>query len=337
MLKACIEKLIAGVELDVAQIAMAMDELLVANNAEQCAAFLALLRQKGETALDISTAVHCLRENMKHLSVELPVLDIVGTGGDGFNTVNISTASALLAASCGITVLKHGNRSVSSACGSADLMEAFGYHLELGDEQLKDSLSRLNFGFCYAPAFHPAFAAIKPIRKRLGIPTLFNLVGPLLNPAQAGYLLMGVGDPKYLPIMAQALQNLGVKHALVFNGCGLDEVSTVGPVDMIEIKGNASQAYTFNPAEYGFSQAQITDLRGGDATKNKAIIADALQGKQSAVADTLVLNAGLACYVYGVANSVEAGIALAKENQKSGSAYDLLLAVVAQSQEGSHA
>lgn len=344
MLKACIEKLIAGEELTATEIAGAIDEMLAEKNPEQCAALLVLLRRKGETADDVQAFVQCMRQKMTAINYSQPVLDIVGTGGDGFNTINISTSSALLAASCGVKVLKHGNRSVSSLTGSADLMEAFGYHLGLADERLMDALDTYNFGFCYAPNYHPSFAAIKPIRKSLGVPSVFNLMGPLLNPATAEYLLMGVGDKDYLPVMAQALQQLGVKQALVFNCCGLDEICTVGPIDVVEASTphgltaeSSLKAYQLLPEDFGFKRCTVEDLHGGTAAENKEIVTEVLQGAKSAIADTLVFNAGLACYSYGVADTVESGIELALKKQQSGEAYDLLQAVVKHSRESSHA
>lgn len=337
MLKTCIEKLIQSESLSEAELISGIDDMLLNLNREQSAAFLALLRRKRETSHEIAGLGRYLRQKMQRLEVSKPVLDIVGTGGDGFNTVNISTASSLLAASCGVVILKNGNRSVSSLTGSADLLEAYGYDLEITESLLLESLEKYHFGFCYAPVFHQAFAAIKPIRKQLGIPTIFNLIGPLLNPAEAKYMLMGVGDKRYLEIMADALLEIGVERALVFNGCGLDEISTVGSVDVIELNRGKKLAYRLNPREYGFKTAKIEDLKGGDVHLNQRLISEVLQGKPGSIADTLILNAGMASYLYGLCDNPESGIELARSKHQTGEAYRLLEKVVSHSRGGNDA
>ena len=334
MLKNNIEKLILGDPLNASEMKAAVDEMMTVNNTAQCAAFLALLRQKGETPDEIQSLAQCMQQKMHALHYGRPLLDIVGTGGDGFNTINISTASALLAASCGVRVLKHGNRSVSSQTGSADIMEAFGYNLDLSDKQLMESLDIHGFGFAYAPKFHPSFAAIKPIRKELGIATVFNLIGPLLNPAHVEYIMMGVADPHYLPIMAQALKQLGIKHGLVFNCGGLDEVCTVGIIDVIEIKGSSTQSYQLDPQDFGFNLCKVEELIGGEPAENKRLITKSLNGEQGAIADTLVFNAGIACYLYGICPTIQDGIELAREKQETKAAYALLKKVVDHSLSG---
>ena len=334
MLKQCISKLIKNEDLGGKEMIAAAQEMLSGKNPEKSAAFLALLRQKGETSDNIQHLVEYMRSKMTVIDYDIPLLDIVGTGGDGFNTVNVSTTSALLAAACGVKVLKHGNRSVSSLTGSADLMEAFGYNLELSDEKLMTSLHLYGFGFAYAPKFHPSFAAIKPIRKSLGVPTVFNLIGPLLNPANVEYIMMGVADQHYMPILANALKQLGIRRGLVFNCCGLDEMCTVGMIDIVEIKGEELEAYQLNPVDFGFSVCEIEELEGGAPEENKRITTNVLNGGQGAIADTVVFNAGVAAYLYGVCTTIEEGIMLARNKQKAGAAYELLKQVVSHSESG---
>lgn len=330
MLLTAIKQLLQQQELSAAALQAAMEEILTGDNPEQIAAFLVLLKQKGETTADIEALVRFMQSKMRSLDIDTPVLDIVGTGGDGFNTINISTASSVLAASCGVKIVKHGGRAGSSLTGSADLMEAFGYNLELSDSKIVELVATYNFAFCAAPKFHQSFAATKPIRKKLGIPTVFNFLGPLLNPASAEYMLLGVADKKYLQIMAETLQKLGIKHGLVFNCQGLDEICTVGNIDVVEVTPDELKTYQLNPADYGFNLCQVSDLQGGDAACNKQIVTEVLSGnRQDAITDTVIFNAGVANYIYGISSSVASGIIEARDKLASGAAYELLKQMVA--------
>ena len=265
-----------------------------------------------------------MRAQMITTKVDFPLLDIVGTGGDGLNTINISTGSALLAASCGVKVAKHGNRSVSSMCGSADVLAQLGVHIDLCPPAVKKCIKSNNFGFFYAPNFHPVMQQLKSIRKKLALPTIFNLIGPLLNPANAEILMIGVADSTYLNIIAQVLIKLGVTRALVFNCSGMDEICCVAPIHIIEINQSESTSYTLDPADYGFESCSVQELQGGAPENNAQILQTTLAGKPGPIADTLILNAGLANYLYGVCASKEEGIARAKEAHATGNAYKLL-------------
>lgn len=324
MLKTLVQKLCLSHHLSQHEMDAAYNYMLAEKNEAQTAAFLALLHAKGETVDELVGLVKAMQRTM--LSVKTPhrILDIVGTGGDGYCTVNISTASGLLAASCGVRIAKHGNRSVSSLSGSADVMDSLGCQIHLTAEQVAADIDKHYFGFMYAPAFHTALAEIKLIRKNLALPTIFNLIGPLLNPAHAQYIMLGVAKRKHLQLMADVLTHLGIKRGLVFHGSGLDEISTLGPVTMIEINAVEQKHYHFDPQIYGFKCCNIADLQGGNAKMNAALIRQALAGEHNPLADTLILNAAIALYIYGLAESIEEGVMLAKSAHRNQFAIDLL-------------
>lgn len=330
MLKELIKKLLHKESLSHADIETAMQAILTEKNETQIAAFLSLLRAKGETAEEIHLITKKMLSMMITVDTHAQTMDIVGTGGDGLNTINISTASALLAASCGVNIAKHGNRSVSSMSGSADVLESLGMQIDLAPSAITQCIHSYNFGFLYAPNFHPALQKLKSIRKKLGIPTVFNLVAPLLNPAQASHLMIGIADPSYLALIADVLLRLEVKHALVFHGSKLDEISSAGPIDMIEINESKTMPYTFDPAEYGFRYCNISSLQGGTAATNAEHIKYALMGNPGPITDTLILNAGLANYIYGRCDTKKEGIALAKDAHAKGAAYQLLESLIQQ-------
>ncbi len=343
MLKECIQKLLRKENLSVVNIESALKEIITKNNEAQTAAFLTLLRAKGETAEEIYGFVKTMKSMMLVSNVSHKVLDIVGTGGDGFNTVNISTGSALLAASCGVKIAKHGNRSVSSMSGSADVLDCLGINIDISPSEILECIESANFGFFYAPNFHPALSKVKLIRKKLGLPTAFNLVGPLLNPAQAQFLMVGVSDPTYLNIIADVLLKLDVERAMVFNCSGLDEICCVGSIEMVEIYQASKHKYIFDPIDYGFERCTIKSLQGGSAEENSEILKYSLKGNPGAISDTLVLNAGLANYMYGLCDTKEEGISMAREVHLSGAAYKLLDKLIAKTEsmlkfsEASHA
>lgn len=325
VLKTCIENLLRGENLSACLCQQAMEEILARDiNPLQIAAFLVLLRAKGETADEITAIVKVLRNKMMVVPTQFPVLDIVGTGGDGFNTVNISTGSAMLAASCGIKVAKHGNRSVSSLSGSADVLEALGIHIDLTPEQVGKSIDEIGIGFCYSPNFHPVTQKLRDVRQKLNVATVFNLLGPLLNPAQASHLVLGVAHESLLSTIAAVLIAMGQERAVVVHSMGLDEVSCVGISKIIEINQGQINEYSLDPAELGFNYCQLIDLQGGDAKTNAQLLLDAFHGKRCAIADTLILNAAIALYIYGRYSSVAEALAHARNNLYEGAVIQLL-------------
>lgn len=329
LLRHSIERLMQRENLDAATCQGVLQEMLEDDvNVLQTAAFLTLLRSKPETAEELYGFVSALKQQMQRISVPSPVLDIVGTGGDGANTVNISTGSAILAASCGVKIVKHGNRAVSSLAGSADVLEALGININLSPEKISTGIEKLGIGFCFAPQFHPALAKLRMLRKNLQIATTFNLLGPLLNPAEPQYILLGVMRENLMENMAKTLQMLGVNHGMIVFGNGLDEMSCLGPMKILEVKQHSISEKTIDPAPLGFSYCRKEDLKGGDADTNAQILLNVFKkGNNSdyrAVADTLILNAGTAIYLYGLQNSLLAGVEQARETLYRGNAYQLL-------------
>lgn len=289
--------------------------------------FLTTLARRGETAEEIAAAVQVLRAHAVAvpLSQTYELCDTCGTGGDGQGTVNVSTLAALAAAGAGARIAKHGNRAASSRCGSADLLEALGVNLGASPAQVACCIETEGFGFCFAPVFHPAMKAVAPIRKALGIRTLFNLVGPLANPLPLTFQLVGVAEARWLQPMADALTRLAVRRALVVHGRdGLDEVTTTGPTDYLEVRDGAITAGCLDPEALGIARATGEQLRGGDVPRNAALAREVLAGGPSAVQDIVRLNAGCVLYVAERAETIHDGIADASRAISTGCARELL-------------
>lgn len=331
MLKFYLEKLFRYESLTSEEFEDACTLVLSGENTAQLCAFLTALKYKGETAEELYTLVKLLHKKMISVDLPYPCLDIVGTGGDGFNTVNISTASALLAASCGVKIAKHGNRSVSSLSGSADVLESLGVNIQCSPEKIAELVDAYNIGFFFAPHFHPVFSDIKQLRKELGFPTVFNLIGPFLNPAKANHLMLGVAKKAQLTLFRDVLLQLNIPRALVFHGCGLDEITCVGKTDIIEINHNTVTEYEFDPKDYGFNLCSLADIQGGTPDVNAKLIEKTLKGEEGPLADTFILNAGFAIYLYGLCETLEKGFSLARESLLQGKAYELLQGLVADS------
>ena len=288
----------------------------------QIGGFLIGLRMKGETVAEITAAARVMRE----LATPVPVsgehlVDTCGTGGDGASTFNISTASAIVTAAAGARVAKHGNRSVSSSCGSADVLEAAGVNLDLGAEQVARCVDEIGVGFLFAPKHHSAMKhAIGP-RKEMGVRTLFNLLGPLTNPAGAPNQVLGVFSADWLEPLAQVLGKLGSRHVLVVHADdGLDEISIGGSTQIAELKDGEVSSYRVSPGQFGMAVGKIKDLAVPDAAASLAMINAVFDGADGAARDIVLLNAGAAVYVSGLASSLENGIELARQAVASGAA-----------------
>ncbi|RUR12075.1 anthranilate phosphoribosyltransferase [Legionella sp. km772] len=266
-------------------------------NDAQIATFLALMRMKGETASELSSAAEVMRELAHPIFLGDHLIDIVGTGGDGKNTFNVSTASSFIVAAAGYKVAKHGNRSVSSRSGSADLLEHAGFNLNLSDEQLKECIEQCNLAFLFAPHYHPAMQHARLARQQLGIRTLFNLLGPLINPAQVKKQVVGVFANKWLEPLAQVLAHLGSERALIVSSCdGLDEISIVAPSTILEYKDGAYHSWVLEPKEYGLAHSTLDGLIVDSPQKSLTIIESILNGKKGAARDMAVLNSAAAIY-----------------------------------------
>lgn len=303
----------------------AMTIILNETDPHQTAAFLAILKYRGETPGEVAGMVAALQKKALPVNLPFPVLDIVGTGGDLANTVNISTGSAILAAACGIPIAKHGNRSVSSRSGSADVLEELGIDLEASPEQLTHYLQEVGIAFMFAPTYHPCLKKLASIRKGLKLPTVFNILGPLLNPAKAEYALIGVANESTLELMSQViLQHGDKKRTFLFHGSGLDELTTLGKIIAYDIQNGQMNRLEIDPASLGFSSCSLEELQGGDAQLNASILKKAFAGQQGGVADALVFNAGAAVWIFGQALTLAEGIQVARKALKEGKALEVL-------------
>jgi anthranilate phosphoribosyltransferase len=346
-LKPYIETLIQGERhLTSDETEAAFSEILLKGADEvQVGSLLTLLRARGETPSEIAGMVKAMNQACNAVNLgDTKLLDIVGTGGDGADTINISTASVVLAAACGCIVAKAGNRSVSSACGSADVLEALGIKVDLQPRQIKECVDACGVAFMFAPVNHPAMKFVAPIRKKLGVRTCFNILGPMTNAAGAQHAVIGVFHTELLPLMAGALKEVGkVDHAVVIHGVGLDEISPLGPATILEIKNIAKEGepkqyqerqFEFDPLDVGIPRCSLADLKGGGPKENAEKFVAVLQGGDhtDAKRDSIVLNAGVGCFVYGLAESIEEGCALARSTLTSGKAADKLNQWIAASQ-----
>lgn len=347
-LKPYIETLIAGDRhLTSQETYDAFSAILRGADEVQVGSLLTLLRARGETPEEIAGMVRAMNDacNSVKLPPEVKALDIVGTGGDGADTINISTASVVLAAACGCTVAKAGNRSVSSACGSADVLEALGVKVDLQPAEVAKCVEKCGVAFMFAPVNHPAMRFVAPVRKRLGVRTCFNILGPMTNAAGAQRAVIGVFGEHLVPLMAGALKEVGrVDHAVVIHGVGLDEISPLGPATILEIKNVAPEGepkkyetkeFTFDPLTVGIERCKVEDLRGGGPEENAQEFRKVLLGgeEMNAKRDSICLNAGVGCYVYGLTDTIEEGVALAKKTLQSGKATEVLENWIKSSQE----
>lgn len=328
-----IEALIERRDLAEEQAEQALALLVDGGQPAQIAAFLVLLRAKGETAAEVAGMAKALRALSVHVPTKTEVLDIVGTGGDSIGSVNISTGATVVAAAAGAKVAKHGSRSVSSLCGSADVLEALGVAVELGPAGVGACLDRAGVGFMFAPYYLPVMKAVVPVRKALGVRTAFNLMGPMLNPARAQYGLVGVYSTSVSHLMADSLQRLGMKKALVVHSMGLDELTPMGPADVVEVTQGGKRHYSLEPLDLGIPRCAVEDLAGGDATLNASILLDVFGGTRGPVADALCLNAGVALAAAQVVADAREGVAMAQEAQRTGRAGDTMRAWRETSQE----
>jgi anthranilate phosphoribosyltransferase len=296
------------------------------------AALFAALAAKGESADEIVGAARAMRERCVRVEHGLPlVLDIVGTGGDGIGTINISTAAALVVAGCGIPVAKHGNRAASSKCGSADVLEALGVEIERGPEESARLLRESNIAFLYARRHHPATRAVGPVRSELGVRTIFNVLGPLTNPAGANRQVVGVAEERHLVLLAEALQELGGDAAaVVHSASGLDEIAGEGPTYVVQFDASGMRRWTLHPADYGV-HAPLEAIAGGDAAFNAHALTEILAGERSPRADLVALNAALALVVAGAAADINDGMERARAAIAGGAARGALDALRAES------
>lgn len=330
MIREAIETIIGGKGLTQEEAAAVMNEIMEGEaTPAQLAGFLVALRMKGESVDEIAGMAQVMREKARRVPFDGPTVDTCGTGGDGSGTFNFSTAAAFVVAGAGLTVAKHGNRAASSQCGSADVLEALGVKLELTPEQVAECLKEVGIGFMFAPAFHPSMRHAAPTRRELGIRTVFNILGPLTNPAGAQAQVLGVGTDMLLLKMAEALQRLGSRHSLVVHSNdGLDEISICAPTRVHEIKGMSMNYYTIHPEDVGLGTASREAILGGTPQDNARIMRSLLQGEKGPIRDMVLLNAGAGLLAGDAAVNLKEGVSLAQQSLDSGRAREKMEALV---------
>lgn len=326
-IEGALQKLIRGEDLKQGEIETVLNEMIDRKaTPAQIGAFLVALHLKGESAEELAGAASFLRSQARKLRKSFPdLVDTCGTGGDRAHTINLSTAAAMVAAGAGVRIAKHGNRAVSSQAGSADVLQALGIDIEASPEAAEEAIETIGIGFFFAPLWHPAMKAVAPIRRELGIRTLFNLLGPLLNPAAPTAQVLGVFSIEWLEPMAESLRRLGSKRAFVVHGeDGLDEFTLTGKTHVVELREGSLQRYDLTPEELGLPRCSLADLRGGDAEQNARRIVSVLKGEEGAVTDAILLNSAAAILVASQAADWKEALERAREAIRSGSALQKL-------------
>ncbi|MBI1831509.1 MAG: anthranilate phosphoribosyltransferase [Planctomycetes bacterium] len=326
-MSAILHTLLGRRELDESQLRWILGEMMAGRCGEaEAAAFLVALRMKGETAREIAWAAQVLREHMIRWDAGRDdLLDTCGTGGDGAGTFNISTATALVTAGAGVAVVKHGNRSVSSRSGSADVLSALGVKIDGDADFARLCLRQANFAFCFAPVFHPALKNVAGVRQRLGVPTIFNCLGPLANPAGAKRQLLGVGRIELLDLLADALAQLGTQHAFVlFSQDGLDEVSLAAPTLVREVRGQTIARQEWTPADFGLESCSLSELSAANADASARMIESVLSGSPGAPLRIVLANAAAALLAAERVTTLRQGVEMARQAIAAGSARQVL-------------
>lgn len=325
MIKEAIAKLVNREDLDNEMMTIVMNEIMTGEATDaQKASFLTAMNMKGETIEEITSAARVMRQHCERFLNDMDVLEIVGTGGDGSNSINISTLASIIVSSVGVPVAKHGNRAASSKCGTADCLEALGVKIDLTPDKSAELLKELNICFLFAQKYHTAMRFVGGVRKEMGVRTLFNCLGPLANPAGASMQLLGVYGKDLVEPLARVLVNLGVKSAMVVYGeDSIDEISLSAPTFVCEAAGGEFKTYEITPEQYGFTRCKKEELAGGTPEENVAIARRILEGEQGPKADAVILNAGAAIHI-AKGCSIEEGIEIAREAIASGKALEQL-------------
>ncbi|OGC25056.1 anthranilate phosphoribosyltransferase [candidate division WOR-1 bacterium RIFOXYC2_FULL_37_10] len=332
MLKFAIKKIVERENLTIEEASLAMDIIMKGEaTPSQIAALITGLKMKGETVEEITGFAEKMRDHAVHIYPHsLNLVDTCGTGGDMSGTFNISTVSALVAAGAGILIAKHGNKAVSSRCGSADLFESLGVKIDIDPKKVEECINVIGIGFIFAPVFHKAMKFAMPTRKEIGIRTVFNILGPLTNPADAKAQVLGVFSPELCQKMAKVLKNLGVKRALIVNGNdGLDEISISEKTKAAYLENGKIKIYFINPSDFGFKKFRREEVLGAGISDNKEIALNILKGKETGAKRSIVLlNSAAAIFVGGKAKDMKEGVKLAADSIDSGKAYSKLEALV---------
>jgi anthranilate phosphoribosyltransferase len=326
MIQQAIVKLIERQDLSRAEMVAVMAEIADGGTTPaQVGAFLAALRLKGETVDEIAGAAQVMRERVDRVHVHKDIfVDTCGTGGDGRHTFNISTTAAFVVAGAGVCVAKHGNRAVSSRSGSADVLAALGVNVDAPKEVVEKAIAEVGIGFLFAPRLHPAFKAVAGIRRELGVRTIFNLLGPLANPAGARHQVMGVYEARWVPVIGGVLAALGARHAFVVHGDGLDEITVTGMTHFCEVRDGTLDRYSMMPEDMGLSRHPPESLNGGEAADNARILRDVLDGQKGAPRDAVLANAAAALVTAGAARDLPHGVKVAAAAIDGGGAREKL-------------
>ena len=331
LLRDALHAVVAGDDLDTDTARRVMDVMMDGGAPPaQVGALLTALRMKGESVNELTGMVESMRDHATRVTLDVDAVDNSGTGGDGAGTFNISTTAALIAAGAGCAVAKHGNRGASSRCGSADVLEALGVAIELSPQGVARCVAEAGIGFMFAPAFHPAMRHVAPIRRELGMRTVFNVLGPLANPAFVRRQAVGVADASLVPLVAGVLQRIGHQHAIVFSGPhGVDELGVGGVAHGLEATPTALRALEFDPEQWGMSAAHLAAVRGGDATQNAALTRAVLEGERGPLRDVSLFNAAVVLVAAGRAADMGEGLERARESVDSGEARQRLSSLIA--------
>ncbi|MGA8417426.1 MAG: anthranilate phosphoribosyltransferase [Candidatus Dormiibacterota bacterium] len=334
-MRQALETIVTLRSLDVGTARAVMDTMMEGEaTPAQVGALVAALRTKGETVDELAGMVESMRDHATPVSLPVEAVDTCGTGGDAAGTFNISTAAALVAAGAGCPVAKHGNRAASSRCGSADVLEALGVVISLSPEGVRRCVVEAGIGFLFAPDFHPALRHVAPVRRELGIRTVFNVLGPLANPARVRHQALGVANARLTPLMAEVLRRLGHVHSLVFTGPdGVDELGVAGPAECFEVTAKRVRAFVLDPQDVGLEAAPLDAVRGGDAATNAETIRSLLDGERGPRRDVVLLNAAAVLVAADAVTTLVDGIAVARESIDSGAARRSLEQLVRVSHE----
>jgi len=326
VIKEAIQALVSGRSLTMEETASVMEEMMQGEaTPAQISSFITALRMKGETVDEIAGLAKTMRAKAIPVTINEPAVDTCGTGGDGLSTFNISTAAAFVAAGAGLKVAKHGNRAMSSQCGSADVLEASGVRIDLDTEQVQKCLQEVGIGFMFAPVFHPAMKYASAPRREIGVRTVFNILGPLTNPAGARAQVVGVADGALVEKLALVLQSLGCYHALVVHGeDGLDEITVTGKTQVCELKDGGIMSYSISPEDFGLSRANLSSLKGGTIDENATLLRRILAGTPGPQRDVVLMNATAVLLAGDRVEALGQGVALAKEVIDGGYALEKL-------------
>jgi anthranilate phosphoribosyltransferase len=325
-----LQKIVDGHDLTMAEAEALMGEIFKSATDAQIGALLVALRMKGESVPEIAGFARKMRDSAVciHPRVKGVLVDTCGTGGDAANTINVSTAAAIVSAACGVPVAKHGNYAVSSKCGSANVLAELGVNISPAQEAVTAMIERLGIGFMLAPVFHPAMKRVAPVRRELSLRTVFNILGPLTNPAGARAQVMGVYDPGLCEKLASVFLMLGTDRALVVHGDGMDEITNTGETQVSELENGAVKSYRIHPQDLGYHLARKEDIAGGTPEDNARRLVAVMKGERSPARDIIAMNGGAAVYVSGMASTIKEGARIAEEAIDTGRALELLYKMV---------